>query len=35
MEIIDELIDLGLNNNDIDTFYNVTREHILNIRKIS
>lgn len=35
MEIIDELIDLGLSNNDIATFYNVSREHILNIRKIS
>lgn len=35
MEIIDELIDLGLSNNDIATFYNVNGEHILNIRKIS
>ncbi len=35
MDIVDELINLGLSNNDIARFYNVSKEHILNIIKIN
>ncbi len=34
MEIINKLIELGLNNNDIALFYNFTREYISQVIEI-